>query len=53
MESKGFDWVKLREEYFNDCVDKYPPNTIPRIILAPHDMFEWFKIKLTNENHSH
>jgi hypothetical protein len=42
------DWKKLREEYFNDCVvkDSVDRNKI-RIDYAPHDLFEWFKRKLS------
>lgn len=38
------DWRKLREDFFNECVEE------KRICIAPHDLFEWFKRKLLEDN---
>jgi hypothetical protein len=44
--SKEIDWDKLRTEFFNECVDKHP---LMKVNLAPHDMFEWFKSKISEQ----
>lgn len=47
--SKNIDWVKLRTKFFVQCTDQnshYKHSSavnMPKIILAPHDLFEWFK----------
>ena len=55
-ESEDVDWKKLREEFFNELVsneyDDEPPHNLveQNINIAPHDLFEWFKSKLTASN---
>ncbi|MBE3139178.1 MAG: hypothetical protein IMZ53_01190 [Thermoplasmata archaeon] len=44
-QSQGVDWVKLRDEYFNECV--LTNRLHSSVCVAPHDLFEWFKRKLT------
>ena len=54
-ESKNpIDFNKLREEFFAECVDKRAfceiGESFDRVVsLAPHDMFEWIKKKLTTK----
>ena len=54
-ESKNpIDFNKLRDEFFDECVDKRAfceiGESFDRVVsLAPHDMFEWFKKKLTTK----
>ena len=54
-ESKNpIDFNKLRDEFFAECVDKRAfceiGESFDRVVsLAPHDMFEWFKKKLTTK----
>jgi hypothetical protein len=36
------NWPSLRQKFFDECVMKVDGST-PRIDLAPHDLFEWFK----------
>ena len=48
------DFNKLRDEFFAECVDKRAfceiGESFDRVVsLAPHDMFEWFKKKLTTK----
>ena len=51
------DWKKLREKYFNECVSsrtvKDETGTFTDyhmwIQIAPHDLFEWFKLNIENE----
>ena len=38
------DYKQLREEYFNEHVDK--AGDIPKIKTHPHNLFEWFKSKM-------
>lgn len=36
----------LRDKFFHECTERYPDitgSTLPRVSLAPHDLFEWFK----------
>ena len=44
------DWKKLREKFFEECVidSKIPQSNkrIPKVDMAPHDLFEWFKREL-------
>lgn len=49
------DWDALREKFFDECVDMMPkdrqPNvTMPKVNKAPHDLFEWFKKQLPEDN---
>ena len=51
---KEIDFNKLRDEFFDECVDKRAfceiGESFDRVVsLAPHDMFEWFKKKLTTK----
>ena len=46
----AIDWKKIRNEFFNECVDRRIVKEDGIVIdthiwvnLAPHDMFEWFK----------
>ena len=54
-ESKNpIDFNKLRDEFFAECVDKRAfceiGESFDRVVsLAPHDMFEWIKNKLTTK----
>jgi hypothetical protein len=36
----------LREKFFAECVDRMHNGGVPynKVNLAPHDMFEWFKL---------
>ena len=50
------DFNKLRDEFFSECTENKFLKDAPdgyrfrRIVsLAPHDMFEWFKTKLTTK----
>ena len=48
------DFNKLRDEFFAECVDKRAfceiGESFDRIVsLAPHDLFEWIKNKLTTK----
>lgn len=36
------DWIKLREKFFRECVEP-KKDELPRVAIAPHDLFEWFK----------
>ncbi len=55
IESKTpIDFNKLRDEFFDECVDKRAfceiGESFDRVVsLAPHDLFEWFKKKLTTK----
>jgi hypothetical protein len=40
------DFEKLRQDYFNECVDKTSGKSKLYVCLAPHDLFEWFRKKL-------
>jgi len=47
----NINWKELRIDYFNECVNNTPPLgsvTIPKIDMHPHNLFEWFKTKITN-----
>ena len=44
-ENKNIDWVILREMFFSDCTSKDCDGKL-KVILAPHDLFEWFKNKI-------
>lgn len=44
------NWDKLRREYFEQCTDKI--EGLPKINLSPHNLFEWFKNKLTTKTRS-
>jgi len=47
----NINWKKLRIDYFDECVNNTPPLgsvTIPKIDMHPHNLFEWFKTKITN-----
>lgn len=51
---KEIDFNKLRDEFFDECVDKRAfceiGESFDRVVsLAPHDMFEWIKNKLTTK----
>lgn len=54
-ESKNsIDLNKLRDEFFSECVDRRAfceiGESFDRVVsLAPHDMFEWIKNKLTTK----
>ena len=54
-ESKNpIDFAKLRDEFFSECVDRRAfceiGESFDRVVsLAPHDMFEWIKNKLTTK----
>ena len=54
-ESKNpIDFNKLRDEFFDECVDKRAfceiGESFDRVVsLAPHDMFEWLEKKLINK----
>jgi hypothetical protein len=39
-------WARLKEEFFAECTER-DANQYPKINLAPHDLFEWFKKKLS------
>jgi len=43
LSKQAIDWKKLREEYFTECVG------MGKVSFAPHDMFEWFKRKLSEK----
>ena len=55
LESKNpIDLNKLRDEFFSECVDRRAfceiGESFDRVVsLAPHDMFEWIKNKLTTK----
>ena len=46
---------KLREKFFKECTDAIPipgestNKTYPKVNMAPHDLFEWFKPYLQRE----
>ena len=51
--SRDIDWQKLRNDFFTDCTESQEgvdywtgANTLKRVCLAPHDLFEWFKTKI-------
>ncbi len=35
------NWKLLREKYFNKCT--YYHDGLRKVLLSPHDLFEWFK----------
>jgi len=55
------EWDKLREEFFNECTDVKQGCDVPGMLtedipvilrqvnLALHDLFEWFKSKLSSQ----
>lgn len=52
---KEIDINKLRDEFFDECVDKRAfceiGGSFDRVVsLPPHDMFEWFKKKINGDN---
>jgi hypothetical protein len=44
--SHRIDFEKLRQAYFNECVDKTNGKSKLHVCLAPHDLFEWFRKEL-------
>jgi hypothetical protein len=40
-------WNELRKAFYRECVDDLPEGK--KISFAPHDLFEWFKSKLSND----
>ena len=49
-ESVDVDWKKLRDDFFDEHIQKDTGGYI-HITTAPHDLFEWFKSKLsTSQN---
>jgi hypothetical protein len=47
------DRDKLREKFFRECVDpgdERQSSMIPRVNLAPHNLFEWFMDNLPEEH---
>lgn len=44
--SHRIDFEKLRQAYFNECVDKTNGKSKLYVCLAPHDLFEWFRKEL-------
>jgi hypothetical protein len=43
------DWDKLRKEFFEECTEKVGGINLLMINMAPHDMFEWIKKKVTEQ----
>ena len=41
--SHRIDFEKLRQAYFNECVEKTNGKSKLYVCLAPHDLFEWFR----------
>lgn len=39
---------KLRNKFFAECTDKDAPG-LPKVAMAPHDLFEWFKPYIKND----
>lgn len=39
------DWESLREDFFNECTNQF--NGIAPISISSHDVFEWFKNKIS------
>lgn len=48
-DSIRIDFGKMREAYFNECVDKDSGRKL-KVCLAPHDLFEWFKKELVESS---
>lgn len=55
IESGEIDFNKLRDEFFNECTlqkCEFVNGNLIRtsfVSFAPHDLFEWFKKKLTTK----
>jgi hypothetical protein len=48
-EVSEFDWNELRDSFFFNCTtfkEAKKNNTLCRVNIAPHDLFEWFKDNL-------
>lgn len=43
------DWDKLKEGFFNYCTCKYSDG-LPKVNIAPHNLFEWFKMQLSGKD---
>lgn len=43
------DWNKLREQFFEECVDDIPGGSMRKVNMAPHDLFEWMRYKIEGE----
>lgn len=42
------NWKRLRENYFNECVEQNARG-MKRVVIAPHDLFEWFKAEIEED----
>ena len=46
--SPRIDWVKLRNNFFNECTTETPrEESGKKVNMAPHDLFEWFKREIS------
>ncbi len=44
------NWGELRKEFFDECTTMTPrEESGKKVNLAPHDMFEWFKRKISGK----
>ncbi len=48
VSDEDIDWVNLRGEYFLNHVSRNLNPGIPKVTTHPHNLFEWFKERLTN-----
>lgn len=47
------NWDKLRQEFFEECTIETPKeNYLKKVNMSPHNLFEWFKNKLTPKTRS-
>lgn len=44
------NWDRIRKEFFEQCTDEV--NGLRKVNLAPHNLFNWFKGKLTTKTRS-
>jgi len=51
---KKIDWEKLKEAYFNECVEKrivkdkgIPVDYLRYITIPPEEVFDWFKKEIS------
>jgi hypothetical protein len=43
------NWKHLRAQFFEECTFKKADTKEVKICIAPHDLFEWFKINIEKE----
>ena len=41
------DWGEIREDFLNECVSPVIYGELRKVDITPHDLFEWFKDKLS------